>query len=62
MWSVSTLNELAGLIPIFDHSILQKIPKVGCSQGCEEFGKHSEVLQYSRNMTGVVDCGCSCFH
>ncbi|XP_068764812.1 mesothelin isoform X2 [Struthio camelus] len=27
MWSASTLNELSGLIPVFDHSILQKIPK-----------------------------------
>ncbi|KFO77123.1 Mesothelin, partial [Cuculus canorus] len=26
-WSAFTLNELSGLIPIFDHSILQKIPK-----------------------------------
>ncbi|KFO86527.1 Mesothelin, partial [Buceros rhinoceros silvestris] len=26
-WSTFTLNELSGLIPIFDHSILQKIPK-----------------------------------
>ncbi|XP_013150757.2 uncharacterized protein LOC106112168 [Falco peregrinus] len=27
VWSTSTLNELSGLIPVFDHSILQKIPK-----------------------------------
>ncbi|NXI54690.1 MSLN protein, partial [Chloroceryle aenea] len=26
-WSAFTLNELTGLIPVFDHSILQKIPK-----------------------------------
>ncbi|NWH46170.1 MSLN protein, partial [Fregata magnificens] len=26
-WSAFTLNELDGLIPVFDHSILQKIPK-----------------------------------
>ncbi|KAM6320041.1 mesothelin isoform 2-T12 [Podargus strigoides] len=26
-WSAFTLNELSGLIPVFDHSILQKIPK-----------------------------------
>ncbi|NXT90391.1 MSLN protein, partial [Anhinga rufa] len=26
-WSAFTLNELNGLIPVFDHSILQKIPK-----------------------------------
>ncbi|KFP33652.1 Mesothelin, partial [Colius striatus] len=26
-WSAFTLHELSGLIPIFDHSILQKIPK-----------------------------------
>ncbi|KGL77680.1 Mesothelin, partial [Tinamus guttatus] len=26
-WSASTLNELSGLIPVFGHSILQKIPK-----------------------------------
>ncbi|NXD82240.1 MSLN protein, partial [Halcyon senegalensis] len=26
-WSALTLNELTGLIPVFDHSILQKIPK-----------------------------------
>ncbi|KAM9292174.1 mesothelin [Morus bassanus] len=27
VWSAFTLNELTGLIPVFDHSILQKIPK-----------------------------------
>ncbi|XP_025950951.2 mesothelin [Dromaius novaehollandiae] len=27
VWSASTLNELSELIPVFDHSILQKIPK-----------------------------------
>lgn len=27
-WSAFTLNELSGLIPVLDHSILQKIPKV----------------------------------
>ncbi|NXP70890.1 MSLN protein, partial [Ramphastos sulfuratus] len=27
VWSASTLNELSGLIPAFDHSILQKVPK-----------------------------------
>ncbi|NWS77386.1 MSLN protein, partial [Crotophaga sulcirostris] len=27
MWSAFTLNELSGLIPVLDHSILQKIPK-----------------------------------
>ncbi|KFV41244.1 Mesothelin, partial [Tyto alba] len=26
-WSAFTLNDLGGLIPVFDHSILQKIPK-----------------------------------
>ncbi|NWQ83684.1 MSLN protein, partial [Columbina picui] len=26
-WSAFTLNELSGLIPVFDHSILQQIPK-----------------------------------
>ncbi|NXS73794.1 MSLN protein, partial [Pandion haliaetus] len=26
-WSAFTLNELSGLIPVFDHSVLQKIPK-----------------------------------
>ncbi|NWX88789.1 MSLN protein, partial [Nothoprocta pentlandii] len=26
-WSASTLNELSALIPVFGHSILQKIPK-----------------------------------
>ncbi|NWW53171.1 MSLN protein, partial [Pedionomus torquatus] len=26
-WSAFTLNELSGLIPVFDHSIFQKIPK-----------------------------------
>ncbi|NWI62461.1 MSLN protein, partial [Todus mexicanus] len=26
-WSAFTLDELSGLIPVFDHSILQKIPK-----------------------------------
>ncbi|NXK06176.1 MSLN protein, partial [Herpetotheres cachinnans] len=26
-WSAFTLNGLSGLIPVFDHSILQKIPK-----------------------------------
>ncbi|NXW57449.1 MSLN protein, partial [Eurystomus gularis] len=26
-WSALTLNELSGLIPVFDHSILQKIPE-----------------------------------
>ncbi|NXI35905.1 MSLN protein, partial [Galbula dea] len=26
-WSALTLKELSGLIPVFDHSILQKIPK-----------------------------------
>ncbi|NXX40908.1 MSLN protein, partial [Tricholaema leucomelas] len=27
VWSAFTLNELSGLIPAFDHSILQRIPK-----------------------------------
>jgi len=40
-WTAFTLNELSGLIPVFDHSILRKIPKVGCGQRCGEFGKHS---------------------
>ncbi|NXN97256.1 MSLN protein, partial [Rhinopomastus cyanomelas] len=26
-WSASTLRELGGLVPVLDHSILQKIPK-----------------------------------
>ncbi|NXJ84339.1 MSLN protein, partial [Trogon melanurus] len=26
-WSAFTLNELSGLIPLLDHSILQKVPK-----------------------------------
>ncbi|NXS94388.1 MSLN protein, partial [Jacana jacana] len=26
-WSAFTLSELSGLIPVFDHSIFQKIPK-----------------------------------
>ncbi|NXF78185.1 MSLN protein, partial [Sclerurus mexicanus] len=27
VWSALTLRELSGLIPVFDHSILQQIPK-----------------------------------
>uniref|UniRef100_A0A672UBG7 Mesothelin n=1 Tax=Strigops habroptila TaxID=2489341 RepID=A0A672UBG7_STRHB len=37
-WSAFTLDELSGLIPVFDHSILQQIPKVAhlmiASTGC----------------------------
>ncbi|NXI72030.1 MSLN protein, partial [Anseranas semipalmata] len=41
VWSASTLNELSGLIPLFDHSILQKIPKNALTLWLKNFAHDS---------------------
>ncbi|NXK51873.1 MSLN protein, partial [Chauna torquata] len=41
VWSASTLNELSGLIPVFDHNILQKIPKNALSLWLKNFARDS---------------------
>ncbi|XP_047916908.2 mesothelin [Anser cygnoides] len=41
VWSASTLNELGGLIPVFDHSILQKIPKNALTLWLKNFAHDS---------------------
>ncbi|KAM6352548.1 otoancorin-like isoform 1-T7 [Alca torda] len=40
-WSAFTLNELSGLIPVFDHSILQKIPKNALTLWLKNFAHDS---------------------
>ncbi|KFP17350.1 Mesothelin, partial [Egretta garzetta] len=40
-WSAFTLNELSGLIPVFDHSILQKIPKNALILWLKNFARDS---------------------
>ncbi|KFV56219.1 Mesothelin, partial [Gavia stellata] len=41
VWSAFTLNELSGLIPVFDHSILQKIPKNALTLWLKNFAHDS---------------------
>ncbi|NXQ83182.1 MSLN protein, partial [Nyctibius grandis] len=40
-WSAFTLNELSGLIPVFDHSILQKIPRNALTLWLKNFAHES---------------------
>ncbi|KFV97763.1 Mesothelin, partial [Eurypyga helias] len=40
-WSAFTLNELSGLIPVFGHSILQKIPKNALTVWLRNFAQDS---------------------
>ncbi|POI29964.1 hypothetical protein CIB84_006287, partial [Bambusicola thoracicus] len=40
-WSASTLNELTGLIPVFDHSIWQKVPKNVLTLWLKNFARDS---------------------
>uniref|UniRef100_A0A8C0EYR5 Mesothelin n=1 Tax=Bubo bubo TaxID=30461 RepID=A0A8C0EYR5_BUBBB len=40
-WSAFTLNELSGLIPVFDHSILRKIPKDALTRWLKNFARDS---------------------
>ncbi|XP_074775418.1 mesothelin isoform X2 [Athene noctua] len=40
-WSAFTLNELSGLIPLFDHSIFQKIPKDALTHWLKNFAHDS---------------------
>ncbi|KFR11788.1 Mesothelin, partial [Opisthocomus hoazin] len=40
-WTAFTLNELSGLIPVFDHSILQKIPKSALTLWLKNFAHDS---------------------
>ncbi|XP_065540888.1 mesothelin-like isoform X1 [Lathamus discolor] len=40
-WSAFTLNELSGLIPVFDHSILQQIPKNALTVWLKNFAHDS---------------------
>ncbi|PKU37053.1 mesothelin isoform x1 [Limosa lapponica baueri] len=40
-WSSFTLNELSGLIPVLDHSILQKIPKNALTLWMKNFARDS---------------------
>ncbi|XP_008939120.1 PREDICTED: mesothelin, partial [Merops nubicus] len=40
-WSAFTLNELSGLIPVLDHSILQKIPKDALTLWLKDFARDS---------------------
>ncbi|KAK4813444.1 hypothetical protein QYF61_005392 [Mycteria americana] len=42
-WSAFTLNELSGLIPVFDHSILQKIPKNALTLWLKNFAHDSRL-------------------
>ncbi|XP_064008771.1 mesothelin [Pogoniulus pusillus] len=41
VWSAFTLNELSGLIPVFDHSILQRIPKNALTLWLKTFAHNS---------------------
>uniref|UniRef100_A0A8C9ES61 Mesothelin n=1 Tax=Pavo cristatus TaxID=9049 RepID=A0A8C9ES61_PAVCR len=41
VWSASTLNELAGLIPVLDHSIWQKVPKNVLTLWLKNFARDS---------------------
>ncbi|XP_012983486.3 mesothelin [Melopsittacus undulatus] len=50
-WSAFTLNELSGLIPVFDHSILQQIPKNAFIVWLENFARDSPL---SREELGTV--------
>ncbi|KAM6407428.1 mesothelin-like isoform 2-T2 [Rhynochetos jubatus] len=50
-WSAFTLNELSGLIPVFDHSILQKIPKNALTVWLRNFA-HDSAL--SRDQLAAV--------
>ncbi|XP_062444284.1 uncharacterized protein LOC134147287 isoform X2 [Rhea pennata] len=43
VWSASTLNELSELIPVFDHSILQKIPKNVLTLWLKNFSRDSSL-------------------
>ncbi|XP_027761231.1 mesothelin-like [Empidonax traillii] len=40
-WSAFTLRELSGLIPVFDHNILQEIPKNSLSLWLKDFARDS---------------------
>ncbi|KFQ32182.1 Mesothelin, partial [Mesitornis unicolor] len=40
-WSAYTLHELSGLIPVFDHSILQQIPKNALTLWLKNFARDS---------------------
>nr|XP_013809428.1 PREDICTED: mesothelin-like [Apteryx mantelli mantelli] len=43
VWSASTLNKLSELIPVFDHSILQKIPKNVLTLWLKNFARDSSL-------------------
>ncbi|NXC38732.1 MSLN protein, partial [Penelope pileata] len=51
VWSASTLNELTGLIPVFDHSIWQQIPKSVLTLWLKNFA-HSSPL--SREQLAII--------
>nr|XP_013223131.2 mesothelin isoform X1 [Columba livia]XP_021146151.1 mesothelin isoform X1 [Columba livia]XP_021146152.1 mesothelin isoform X1 [Columba livia]XP_021146153.1 mesothelin isoform X1 [Columba livia]XP_021146154.1 mesothelin isoform X1 [Columba livia]XP_021146155.1 mesothelin isoform X1 [Columba livia]XP_021146156.1 mesothelin isoform X1 [Columba livia]XP_021146157.1 mesothelin isoform X1 [Columba livia]XP_021146158.1 mesothelin isoform X1 [Columba livia]XP_021146159.1 mesothelin isoform X1 [ len=50
-WSAFTLNELSGLIPVFDHSILQQIPKKALTVWLKNFAHDSPL---SRKQVAAV--------
>ncbi|XP_025909821.1 mesothelin [Nothoprocta perdicaria] len=50
-WSASTLNELSALIPVFGHSILQKIPKDVLTLWLKNFAHDSSL---SREQLAVI--------
>ncbi|XP_004945280.2 mesothelin isoform X1 [Gallus gallus] len=67
VWSASTLNELTGLIPVFDHSIWQKVPKDVLTLWLKNFA-HDSPLSRAQLATIVAellpsrqkrDVGCS---
>ncbi|KAM6196701.1 mesothelin [Sarcoramphus papa] len=53
-WSAFTLNELSGLIPVFDHSILQKIPKDALTLWLKNFA-HDSLLSREQLATIVEE-------
>ncbi|KFU94098.1 Mesothelin, partial [Chaetura pelagica] len=44
-WSAFTLDELSGLIPVFDHSILQKVPKDALTVWLRNFARDSPLTR-----------------
>ncbi|XP_069725943.1 mesothelin-like isoform X2 [Phaenicophaeus curvirostris] len=53
-WSAFTLDELSGLIPVFDHSILQKIPKNALIVWLKNFA-HDSLLSREQLATVVEE-------